>query len=293
MKGIILAGGTGSRLWPMTISVSKQLLPIYDKPLIYYPLSTLMLAGVKDILIITAPEDERKFRALLGDGSQLGISISYTIQVKPEGIAQAFILGDEFIGNESVALILGDNLFHGAGLTGLLHEGLGEYGARIFLHEVSNPGDYGVLNIDRDGNPTSIEEKPTNPMSNLAVTGLYFFNSLVSDFAKLIKPGKRGELEITDLLQVYLDNKSLLASRLPRGTTWLDTGTPASLQDASTYVRIIEERTDQKIACIEEISARNGWIEPRNLLDIASKYGKSKYGHYLTRVAREIEDLDY
>lgn len=291
MKGIILAGGTGSRLWPMTISVSKQLLPVYDKPLIYYPLSTLMLAGVKDILIITAPEDEKNFHTLLNDGSQLGISISYTTQVKPEGIAQAFLLGEEFIGNESVALILGDNLFHGAGLTRLLQEGLGQFGARIFLHEVSNPGDYGVLNVDRDGNPTSIEEKPTNPMSNLAVTGLYFFDRYVSEYARLIKPGKRGELEITDLLQMYLEKKSLLSSRLPRGTTWLDTGTPTSLHDASSYVRIIEERTDQKIACVEEISARNGWIQPRKLFDIASKYGKSKYGNYLTRVAKEIEDL--
>ena len=291
MKGIILAGGTGSRLWPMTISVSKQLLPVYDKPLIYYPLSTLMLAGIKDILIITAPEDEKKFHTLLNDGSQLGISISYTIQVKPEGIAQAFLLGEEFIGNESVALILGDNLFHGAGLTGLLQEGLGHFGTRIFLHEVSNPGDYGVLNVDRDGNPTSIEEKPTNPMSNLAVTGLYFFDQHVSEYAKLIKPGKRGELEITDLLQMYLEKKSLLSSRLPRGTTWLDTGTPTSLHDASSYVRIIEERTDQKIACVEEISVRNGWIQPGKLLEIAAKYGKSKYGAYLTRVAKELQDL--
>jgi glucose-1-phosphate thymidylyltransferase len=291
MRGIILAGGTGSRLWPMTISVSKQLLPVYDKPLIYYPLSTLMLAGVKDILIITAPEDAINFHALLNDGSQLGISISYTIQAKPEGIAQAFLLGEKFIGNESVALILGDNLFHGAGLTGLLQEGLGQSGARIFLHEVSNPEDYGVLNVDREGNPTSIEEKPTNPMSNLAVTGLYFFDHYVSEYAKLIKPGKRGELEITDLLQMYLEKKSLLPSRLPRGTTWLDTGTPTSLHDASSYVRIIEERTDQKIACVEEISARNGWIQPGKLLEIAAKYGKSKYGNYLTRVAKELQDF--
>lgn len=292
MKGIILAGGTGSRLWPMTISISKQLIPVYDKPLIYYPLSTLMLAGVKDILIITSPEQERNFRALLDDGSKLGISISYTIQVKPEGIAQAFLLGEEFIRNDSVALILGDNLFHGAGLTGLLQEGLGRFGARIFLHEVSNPGDYGVLNVDRDGNPTSIEEKPTNPVSNLAVTGLYFFDQRVPEYAKLIKPGKRGELEITDLLQLYLETKSLSYSRLPRGTTWLDTGTPTSLHDASSYVRIIEERTGQKIACIEEISARNGWIQAGDLVNLASKFGTSRYGNYLTRVAQEIQDLD-
>ncbi len=288
MKGIILAGGTGSRLWPMTFSVCKQLLPVYDKPLIYYPLSTLMLAGIREVLVITSPDNSDAFQNLLSDGSQLGISITYATQPFPNGIAQAFIIGSEFIGEDSVALILGDNFFYGAGLTGLLSEGLETSGARFFLYKVSNPSEYGVVELNELGEPISVEEKPVNPKSNLAITGLYFFDKKVVKYATEISPSKRGELEITDIIQKYLDAKDAKVTTFARGMTWLDTGTPDSLQDASLFVRIIEERTGVKIGCVEEIAFRNKWISKTKLLELAEEYKKSQYGRYLKKVAQEF-----
>jgi glucose-1-phosphate thymidylyltransferase len=281
MKGIVLAGGTGSRLWPVTKVVSKQLLPIYDKPMIYYPLSTLMLAGVQDILIITTPQDLDAFKVLLGDGSQLGISLSYVAQAKPEGLAQAFIIGEDFLNGDSCLMILGDNIFHGVGLGEELSKVLPENGAHIFTYEVADPSQYGILTLDQNGSPLSIEEKPTSSDSNLAITGLYFFDKDVAGIAKTVKPSKRGELEITAVIDQYLQNGTLGVTQLSRGTAWLDTGNHNLMQDAAAYIRIIEERTGLKIACIEEVSYRNGWISKVGLEVLAKSHGPSSYGKYL------------
>lgn len=281
MKGIVLAGGTGSRLWPVTKVVSKQLLPIYDKPMIYYPLSTLMLAGVQDILIITTPQDLDAFKVLLGDGSQLGISLSYVAQAKPEGLAQAFIIGEDFLNGDSCLMILGDNIFHGVGLGEELSKVLPQKGAHIFTYEVADPSQYGILTLDQKDSPLSIEEKPTSSNSNLAITGLYFFDKDVAEIAKTIKPSKRGELEITSVIDHYLQNGTLGVTQLSRGTAWLDTGNHNLMQDAAAYIRIIEERTGLKIACIEEVSYRNGWISKVDLEALAKSHGPSSYGKYL------------
>lgn len=283
MKGIVLAGGTGSRLWPITKVTSKQLLPIYDKPMIYYPLATLMLAGVRDILIITTPHDQPAFESLLGDGSQFGIKLTYAIQPKPEGLAQAFIIGEEFLNGDSCLMILGDNIFHGAGLGHQLQETLPNTGAHIFTYAVSDPTQYGVLNLDDNGNPTAIEEKPKNPTSNLAVTGLYFFDNQVSDVAKKVTPSARGELEITSVIDWYLKNQSLTVTQLSRGAAWLDTGNPNSMHEASTYVRVIEERTGLKIACLEEIAFAQGWILIHDLKKLFDSNPSSSYHDYLSK----------
>jgi len=288
MKGIVLAGGTGSRLWPITKTVCKQLLPVYDKPMIYYPLSTLMLAGVREILIITSPKDSDAFQSLLSDGSQLGISITYSVQPKPEGIAQALIIGEKFLNSDSCLLILGDNIFHGAGLGHELARSLPKAGAHIFTYEVSNPEEYGVLRIDKDSKPISITEKPKVFISNLAVTGLYYFDKNASIEAKKLSPSDRGELEITSLIERYLQADNLTFTALSRGTAWLDTGNPNSLNEASNYIRIIEERTGLKIGCIEEISFRNSWIDRKQLLHLADLLGLNSYAKYLISLASEI-----
>jgi glucose-1-phosphate thymidylyltransferase len=286
MKGIVLAGGTGSRLWPITKVISKQLLPVYDKPMIYYPLATLMLAGVRDILIITTPHDRSSFETLLGDGSQFGINLSYATQPKPEGLAQAFIIGEEFLAGDSCLMILGDNIFHGAGLGHQLQETLPSSGAHIFTYAVSDPYQYGVLNIDDGGNPVSIEEKPTDPTSNLAVTGLYFFDNQVSGIAKKVTPSARGELEITSVIESYLRQDALTVTQLSRGAAWLDTGSPSGLHDAASYVRVIEERTGLKIGCLEEISFRNNWISFDDLETRAKVLGNNSYSQYLTQITQ-------
>ena len=281
MKGIILAGGVGSRLWPMTIPNSKQLLPIYDKPLIYYPMATLMSAGIRDICIISTSADLPKFKNLFQNGKNFGVNIEYIIQPKPEGIAQAFILAEHFIGQDDVTLILGDNLFDSNKLVESLSAGLKKDGAKIFVYPVSNPGDYGVLSRDSEGVPVSIEEKPKDPKSNLAITGVYMFDSKVVAYAKTITPSARGELEITSVINLYLKNGSLSVMDLGRGAAWLDTGTPNSMHDASTYVRVIEERTGKKLGCIEEVAYENGWINSEHLSEIASNFGNNSYGIYL------------
>lgn len=282
MKGIILAGGSGTRLYPLTQVTSKQLLPIYDKPMIYYPLSTLMLAGIRDILIISTSEDISRFIELLSDGSQFGINIQYKIQPSPDGLAQAFILGQEFIGNDSCAMILGDNIFHGHGLTKKLHEAaLKDRGATIFGYYVDNPKRFGVVEFDDNGKALSLEEKPSKPKSNYAVTGLYFYDNKVIEYAKQIKPSKRGELEITDLNNIYLQNDELEVVRLGRGFTWLDTGTHESLVDAIDFVRSIETHTNRKIACLEEISYNNGWITKNELKLRYELFKKNQYGDYI------------
>ena len=286
MKGIVLAGGTGSRLWPITLATSKQLLPIYNKPLIYYPISVLMQAGIREILIITSPVDQKSFRALLGDGSAFGLKFSYLVQEKPEGIAQSFRIAKEFIAEEEVALILGDNLFYGAGLNQILQEGLSRKGARVFTYQVSNPVEYGVLNLDENDEPISVEEKPTNPKSNLAITGLYFFDKKVIEYAQEITPSKRGELEITDIMQIYIEEKNLEFVRLPAGVAWLDTGSPNSLSDASQFVRVLEERTGKKIACLEEIAYENGWLNTIELKARVDFYARSNYGEYLSTILK-------
>lgn len=286
MKGIVLAGGTGSRLWPITLATSKQLLPIYNKPLIYYPISVLMQAGIREILIITSPVDQKSFRALLGDGSAFGLKFSYLVQEKPEGIAQSFRIAKEFISEEEVALILGDNLFYGAGLNQILQEGLSRKGARVFTYQVSNPVEYGVLNLDENDEPISVEEKPTNPKSNLAITGLYFFDKKVVEYAQEITPSKRGELEITDIMQIYIKEKNLEFVRLPAGVAWLDTGSPNSLSDASQFVRVLEERTGKKIACLEEIAYENGWLNTAELKSRVDFYARSNYGEYLSTILK-------
>ena len=284
MKGIVLAGGTGSRLWPLTVSTSKQLLPIYDKPLIYYPLSVLMQGGIREILIIVTPHDEIGFRKLLGDGSQFGIQISYQTQPKPEGIAQAFLIASDFIGADNVTLILGDNLFHSYLLAGEIQSGVGGNSAKIFTYEVSNPQDYGVIKMDENNHPIEIIEKPSNPNSNLAVTGIYIYDNSVVEYARELKPSDRNELEITDLNKRYLDEKSLSVIKLGRGTAWLDTGHANHLHDAASYVRVIEERTGTKIGCLEEVAFLNGWINEEQLRKQIDAYGKSLYGNYLSNL---------
>ena len=283
MRGIVLAGGTGTRLGPLTRSVSKQLLPVFDKPLIYYPIATLMQAGIKEILIITTSQDQNSFIALLGDGSQFGVSIQYEVQEKPGGLAEAFIVGKDFIQNDGVVLILGDNLFSGIDNEDLNFEKIVN-GARIFTYAVSNPEAYGVLSLDDDGKIESIIEKPENPKSNLAVTGLYYFDSSVSTRAQTLLPSSRGELEIVDLIKLYLAENTLQVTNLPAGTVWLDTGTPEGLHDAASYVRVIEERTAIKIACLEEIAFAKGWIDRNQLTSITEKNGNNAYGKYLKRL---------
>jgi glucose-1-phosphate thymidylyltransferase len=287
MKGIILAGGAGSRLWPNTLSVSKQLIPIYDKPLIYYPLSTLMLAGIRDILIITTPSDQINFKKLLGSGKAIGINISYEIQEKPEGLAQAFIIGESFISGENCALVLGDNIFHGNGLGRDLEKCTNPDGALIFGYEVTDPQRYGVAEIDSENNVLSIEEKPNSPKSNLAIPGLYFFDSSVVSKAKKVEKSKRGELEITSVLEMYRIEKSLKLNVLQRGTAWMDCGTVKSLNDAGNYIRVIEERQGLKIGSIEEISWRKHWITSDQLKDLAITYGSSEYGQYLHQLIEQ------
>jgi glucose-1-phosphate thymidylyltransferase len=288
MKGIVLAGGTGSRLWPITRSISKQLLPVYDKPMIYYPISTLMLSGIQEILIITTPHDQSQFKELLGDGSNLGISFQYGVQPEPKGLAQAFTIGEEFLAGESCLMILGDNIFHGTGLGRDIVRYLPNSGAHIFTYEVSNPSDYGILKVSPDGNPVSITEKPVEFVSNLAVTGMYFFDSTVSEVAQNVKPSKRGEFEITSVIDHYLKSESLTFTRLSRGVAWLDTGSPASLSAAAEYVRIIEDRTGLKIACLEEIAFTNGWIDLKQLSILADKLGRNGYSAYLSNLINEI-----
>jgi len=287
MKGIVLAGGTGSRLWPITRSVSKQLLPVYDKPMIYYPISTLMHAGVREILIITTPEDQNQFRDLLGNGSQFGMRFEFAIQLQPKGLAQALLIGQEFLGQDSCLMILGDNLFHGYGL-GRQLSNIGQKSAcEIFLYEVAEPKQYGVAEIDQHARLISIEEKPKIPKSNLAITGLYYFDNRASEFAKETSPSERGELEITSVIQKYLDGNEVFAHQLTRGTAWLDTGSANSLHDASSYIRVLEERTGLKIGCLEEIAYRSGWIDKTGLENLISPLSKNSYGKYLSRLLDE------
>jgi glucose-1-phosphate thymidylyltransferase len=283
MRGIVLAGGTGTRLGPLTKSVSKQLLTVFDKPLVYYPIATLMQAGIKEILIITTLQDQDSFITLLGDGSQFGVSIQYEVQEKPGGLAEAFIVGKDFIKNDGVVLILGDNLFSGIDDQDL-DFGKIVNGARIFTYAVSNPEAYGVLSLDENGNIESIIEKPEKPKSNLAVTGLYYFDSSVVTRAQTLSPSSRGELEIVDLIKLYLAEKTLQVTNLPAGTVWLDTGTPEGLHDAASYVRVIEERTAIKIGCLEEIAFLKGWIDKNHLNSIIEKNGNNAYGKYLKRL---------
>ncbi|SFJ09969.1 glucose-1-phosphate thymidylyltransferase [Kaistella treverensis] len=281
MKGIILAGGSGTRLYPLTIAVSKQLMPVYDKPMIYYPLSTLLLAGIKDILIITTPHDQEGFIKLLGDGSSIGCNIQYKVQPSPDGLAQAFILGEEFIGEDSVALVLGDNIFYGTGLAQLLESKAAVKGGCVFAYQVSDPERYGVVEFDENLKAISIEEKPENPKSNFAVPGLYFYDNSVVEYAKNLKPSVRGELEITDINRIYLEKGQLEVGVMSRGTAWLDTGTFDSLHEASEFVKVLEKRQGFKISCIEEIAYKKGFIDKGHLLESAKKYGKSGYGDYL------------
>ena len=288
MKGIILAGGSGTRLYPLTMVTSKQLLPIYDKPMIYYPLSTLMLAGTRDILIISTPEDTPRFEHLLGDGSKFGLNLSYKVQPSPDGLAQAFILGEEFIGNDDVCMVLGDNIFYGNGFKKALHNAVinaNNGRATVFGYYVPDPERFGVVEFDSKGQAISIEEKPTNPKSNYAVVGLYFYPKGVSKMAKEVKPSSRGELEITTLNQMYLENNNLDVITFGRGFTWLDTGTHESLADATAFVKMIEERQGLMVSCIEEIAYNNGWISKEKLLEIAEPMKKNQYGKHLINVA--------
>lgn len=284
MKGIILAGGSGTRLHPLTIAISKQLMPVYDKPMIYYPLSILMLAGIRDILIISTPHDLPLFEQLLGDGSRVGCKFTYEVQAKPEGLAQAFIIGEEFIGDDKVALVLGDNIFYGSGLPKLLQSNTDPDGGVIYAYRVNDPERYGVVDFDKDMNALSIEEKPTNPKSNWAVPGLYFYDNDVVEIAKNLKPSSRGELEITDINKAYLTMGKLKVSTMDRGTAWLDTGTIDSLIQAAQFVQILEERQGIKISCIEEIAYRMNFISKDELMEIAIPLEKSGYGKYLKRL---------
>jgi glucose-1-phosphate thymidylyltransferase len=284
MKGIVLAGGTGSRLWPITRTVSKQLLPVYDKPMIYYPISTLMLAGIREILIISTPQDQSSFKSLLGDGEDFGVNFTYAVQPEPKGLAQALLIAQDFLAAESCLMILGDNIFHGVGLGHELVHSLPKYGAHIFTYEVANPSDYGVLGLDQFQLPKSITEKPISPVSNLAITGLYYFDKKSSSIAADVIPSDRGELEITSVLNFYLEQNELTYTPLTRGTAWLDTGNPNSLHDAATFIRVIEERTGLKIGCLEEIAWRNGWKDSHSILNRISGFGNSSYYQYLRRI---------
>ena len=287
-KGIILAGGTGSRLHPLTLSVSKQLMPIYDKPMIYYPLSTLMMAGIREVLIITTPEDQGAFQRLLSDGRQWGIELSYAVQPDPGGLAQAFIIGKEFIGDDAVALVLGDNIFYGHGLQSQLREvAVSSSGATVFAYHVKDPQRYGVVHFDESGRVLGIEEKPASPKSNYAVTGLYFYDNRVVEMAKNLKPSTRGELEITDINRLYLEADALQVRLFGRGAAWLDTGTHDSLLEAAQFVQIIEQRQGLKICCPEEIAYNNGWLNAADLTALAGHLGKNGYGDYLLGVLEE------
>ena len=286
MKGIILAGGSGTRLYPITRAISKQLMPIYDKPMIYYPLSVLMLAGIKDILIITTPEDNDSFKRLLGDGKDMGCNFEYAVQDKPNGLAQAFVIGEKFIGNDKVALILGDNIFYGSGFSKLIQSFNNVDGAAIFAYPVADPERYGVVEFDENFKALSIEEKPKHPKSNFAVPGLYFYDNSVIEIAKNLKPSPRGEYEITDVNKYYLEQGTLQVGVMDRGTAWLDTGTFDSLSDASEFVRVIEKRQDTKIGCIEEVAYNMGFIDKKQLKEIAQKYIKSGYGQYLLKLLK-------
>ncbi|GAB3807906.1 glucose-1-phosphate thymidylyltransferase RfbA [Micromonospora zhanjiangensis] len=286
MRGILLAGGTGSRLWPITRAVSKQLMPVFDKPMIYYPLSTLVMSGIREILVITTPEDQDQFRRLLGDGSQFGLRLEYVVQPRPEGIAQAFVLGADFIGGDSVALILGDNIFHGVGLGRQLADHNGLVGGRVFAYPVANPEAYGVVDFDSAGRVLSIEEKPLVPKSRYAVPGLYFYDNRVVDIARGLKPSDRGELEITAVNEAYREVGQLTVTVLDRGTAWLDTGTFASMMQAAEFVRVIEERQGMKIGCLEEEAWRAGLIDDDQLRDLAVPLTKSGYGEYLLDLLR-------
>lgn len=288
MKGIVLAGGSGTRLYPLTLVTSKQLLPVYDKPMVFYPLSVLMLAGIKDILIISTPHDLPNFEKLLGTGSQFGINLSYAVQPSPDGLAQAFLIGEEFIGDDNCAMILGDNIFYGSGLTNHLKDAVknAEKGrATIFGYYVNDPERFGVVEFDENGKVISVEEKPKNPKSNYCITGLYFYDNRVVNFAKQVKPSARGELEITDINRMYLEDGTLDVKLLGRGYAWLDTGTVDSLIDAAEFVKVLEKRQGIKIAALEEIAYHNGWIDKETLLRAAKRYGKSPYGEHLKKVA--------
>lgn len=289
MKGIILAGGTGSRLWPITKGVCKQLLPVYDKPMIHYPLATLMAAGLREVLIITTPEDSDAFQRLLGAGQSLGMRLEYAIQAKPEGLAQAFLIAERFLNGDQAALILGDNLFHGYGLGRTLADQTNQQGAHVFAYEVANPSEYGVVEFSPDGRVLSIEEKPPSPRSRYAVPGLYFYDETVVDVAKVIRPSARGELEITAVNEKYLEDGTLTVTVLDRGTAWLDTGTFRSLQDAGEFVRVLEDRQGTKVGCIEEIAWRNGWVDDSQLEELAQPLVKSGYGTYLTGLLNSPE----
>ena len=291
MKGIILAGGSGTRLHPITKGISKQLMPVYDKPMIYYPLSTLMLAGIREVLVITTPEDSPQFQRLLGTGSEWGISITYAVQPSPDGLAQAFIIGADFIGTDSVALVLGDNIFYGASLEEQLREGTDISGGHVFAYRVANPQHYGVVEFDAEGTVLSIEEKPAKPKSSYAVPGVYFYDNSVVQVARELKPSARGELEITGVNDVYLKRGELTVTVLPRGTAWFDTGTFQGLLDASQFVHVVEARQGHKIGCVEEIAWRNGWIDDAQLTVLADRLAKSGYGIYLKGLLAEKGDL--